>query len=190
MSLDEIAKLLVTTTGAVKSALHRGRERLAEFDDRKATHRPIPSAELLDRFIDLFKTKDVNGMLELMLEDGIAENVGNSVHIGFDPEEGVARFFNAVVHGHPEWPAEFQFESNRVSRADVDGEPVLLCFATRRGREALEAVMRFQEGDGKIAHIRAYGFCPETMRAIGEMLGLRVRRGIYRAPDPVPAPTA
>jgi len=46
--------------------------------------------------------------------------------------------------------------------------------------------MRCEEDDGKIARIRAYGFCPETMHAVGEALGVRVRTGIYRAPTPAP----
>jgi RNA polymerase sigma-70 factor, ECF subfamily len=186
MSLEEIAKLLATTTGAIKAALHRGRDRLNEPEGGVASRRSMPSPQLLDRFIDCFNAKDVDGLVALMLEGGVAENVGNSVHVGLDPIEGVTRFFNAVVHGHSEWPAEFQYESRRVERREVEGEPVLLFFATHRGREALEVVMRFEEDGGKIAIIRAYGFCPETMRAVGEGLGLRVRTGIYRAPTPAP----
>jgi len=187
MSLGEIARLLATSTGAVKAALHRGRERLTETEQESSgLRKPVPSPELLDRFIQVFNAKDVDGMVALMLEGGAAENVGNSVHIGLDPVEGVARFFEAVVHGHPEWPTEFQYESNRVRRAEVEGEPVLLFLVTRQGCEALEVVMRFEEDSGKIARIRAYGFCPETMRAVGKKLELRVRTGIYRAPTPTP----
>jgi RNA polymerase sigma-70 factor, ECF subfamily len=185
MTLEEIADLLATTTGAVKAALHRGRERL-QAPEGAAAHRPLPSPELLDRFIERYNARDVEGLTALMLEGGSAENVGNSFHIGLDPTEGVPGFLHAVVHGHPEWPAEFQRESARLERVLFEGEPILLAFATYRGREALQAVFRFEEQDGRIARIRAYGFCPETMRAVGEALGLRVRTGIYRAPTPAP----
>jgi RNA polymerase sigma-70 factor (ECF subfamily) len=185
MTLEEIAELLATTTGAVKAALHRGRERL-HAPEGAAAHRPHPSPELLDRFIERYNARDVQGLTALMLEGGSAENVGNSFHLGLDPHEGVPRFLRAVVHGHSEWPAEFQRESARLERAELEGEPILLAFATHRGREALEVVFRFDEQDGRIARIRAYGFCPETMRAVGEALGLRVRTGIYRAPTPAP----
>jgi hypothetical protein len=37
-----------------------------------------------------------------------------------------------------------------------------------------------------IARLRGYAFCPETMRAVGERLGLRVRTGLYRYPTPAP----
>jgi RNA polymerase sigma-70 factor (ECF subfamily) len=186
MSLEEIAKLLATTTGAVKAALHRGRDRLAEPGDAPASHRPVPSPELLDRFIELYNAKDVSGMVALMLEGGSAENVGNSIHIGLDAVEGIPRFLHKVVHGHAEWPPEFQYESQRAERGKVEGEPILLLFVTRHGREALQTVMRIEERNGRIAHIRSYGFCPETVRAVGEALGVRVRTGIYRAPTPAP----
>jgi len=49
------------------------------------------------------------------------------------------------------------------------------------GREALEVTFRFE---GKISRIRAYGFCPDTIRAVGAALGVHVRTGIDRAPTP------
>jgi len=71
-------------------------------------------------------------------------------------------------------------------RVDFEGEPIVLLFATRWGSEALEVIFRFEEQDGRIARIRAYGFCPETIRAVGEALGVRVLTGLYRAPTPAP----
>jgi RNA polymerase sigma-70 factor (ECF subfamily) len=186
MTLEQIAELLATSVGAVKAALHRGRGRLAEPEGEAASRRPLPSRELLDRFVERYDARDVKGLVALMLDGASAENVGNSFHVGLDPVEGVPRFLYAVVHGHPEWPAEFQREAHRLERAELQGEPILLGFATRRGREAVESVFRFEEQDGRIARIRSYAFCPETMRAIGEALGVRVRTGIYRAPTPAP----
>jgi RNA polymerase sigma-70 factor (ECF subfamily) len=186
MTLEEIAELLATTTGAVKAALHRGRGRLAEPEGGAASRRPLPSPALLDRFLERYDARDVQGLVALMLESGVAENVGNSVHVGLDPNEGVPRFLRAVVHGHPEWPAQFQVPRSRAARADVEGEPVILFFVSRGGREALTSVMRFDEQDGRIARIRSYGFCPDTIRAIAEQLGVPAYTGIYRAPTPAP----
>lgn len=186
MTLEEIAGLLATTTGAVKAALHRGRSHLSEPEGWAASRRPMPSPELLDRFIERFNARDVSGMAALMLEGGSAENVGNSFHVGLDASRGVPRFLHKVVYGHAEWPPEFRFEAHRLERGEFEGEPILLLLVTRRGREALEVVMRLEEREGRIARIRAYGFCPETIRAIGDRLGVRVRTGIYRAPTPAP----
>jgi RNA polymerase sigma-70 factor, ECF subfamily len=179
MSLEEIAELLATTVGAVKAALHRGRDRLRE----PTVRRPGPSPELVDRFIERFQARDVNGLLALMLEGASAENVGNSYHVGLDPEDGVPRFARALVHGHPEWPPQIQWQASRMERRDYQGEPIVLYLVTRKGRERLMSVLRFDEQEGRIARIRSYGFCPDTIRAFGEELGLPVYTGLYRAPE-------
>jgi RNA polymerase sigma-70 factor, ECF subfamily len=181
MPIDEIATLLATSPGAIKSALHRGRERLQDPAAAIPT-RPLPSAQLVDRFIDRFAAKDIPGLLALMLDGAVAENVGNSLHVGDDPQHGLPHFVFKVVHGHEEWPAEAQWDSARMQRAEMGGEPVVLYFVTRGQSEALTAVMRIEEDAGRIARVRSYGFCPEVVRAVGEELGVRVLTGLYRAP--------
>ena len=185
MSIDEIAQVLSTTPGAVKAALHRGRERLRA--EPPSFTRPQPSPAVLDAFIDRFNAQDVAGLVALMLETGSAENVGNSIHIGVGSEDGLRHFFTKVVHGHEEWPAFAGYESARLERATLDGEPIILFIVKRKGQEALMAVFRFETEGDRIVHVRAYGFCPDTIRAIGEELGLSVFTGLYRAPDPVAA---
>lgn len=70
-----------------------------------------------------------------------------------------------------------------MERREYHGEPIVLYLVTRRGRESLMSVMRFEEREGRIARIRSYGFCPDTIRALGEELGLPVYTGLYRAPE-------
>ncbi len=186
MSLEDIATLLATTPGAVKAALHRGRGRL-RAPEESSSHRTAPSPELLDRFIDRYQARDVRGLVALMLDGASAENVGNSLHVGLDdPARGVPHFLHKVVHGHDEWPPQTRPDAVRLARAELLHEPIVLLLATRWGSEALEVVFRFEERGGRIARIRAYGFCPETMRTVGEALGIEVRTGLYRAPTPAP----
>jgi RNA polymerase sigma-70 factor (ECF subfamily) len=185
-SLDEIAELLGTSVGAVKAALHRGRERLASAQEETMSDRPVPSPELVDRFIALYEKQDVNGLIALMRDGGSVENVGSSEAWTREAHESRDSWFYHAVYGHPEWPERFQYEAARLERIVFDGEPIILGFATRRGREALEQVLRIDEVDGRIARLRGYAFCPETMREVGERLGLRVRTGLYRYPTPAP----
>jgi len=186
MTLEEIADLLATTTGAVKAALHRGRDRLRK-PDTAAEHRRMPSPQLIDRFIERYRAQDLKGLTELLLDGASVENVGEALQFGRETFTRRARnILYHVVHGHAEWPAEFQPDGVRAERGEVDGEPVLLWFVTRRGKEALEVVFRFEEEEGRIARLRTYAFCPETMRAVGEALGVKVRTGLYRAPSPAP----
>jgi RNA polymerase sigma-70 factor (ECF subfamily) len=186
LSLEEIADVLVTTIGAVKAALHRGRDRLRDLDAAPSPHRPMPCVELVDRFVAALRAGDVSGLTRLMLDGGSLENVGCGLELGRDAFERTDGWIHKAVHGHPEWPAAFQPEAVRVERGMFDGEPVVLAFATRRGREALEQVLRLEERDGRVAGMRAYAFCPETMREVGAALGLHVRTGLYRYPTPAP----
>ena len=88
---------------------------------------------------------------------------------------------------HAEWPPQFRPESRRLERAEFEGEPIVLAFCTFPGREEeLVSVFRIEEEDGRIARIRSYIFCPETVREVGEKLGVPVLTGLYRAPTPAP----
>lgn len=180
MSIADIAALLAASEGAVKAALHRGRDRLAAPEP---AHRPRPSPELLDAFIARFEARDAAGLAALMLDGATAENLGNSFHLGADAADGLPRFFHAVVHGHEDWPAETRYDSMRLERREIEDDLVLLAFVARKGREALMSVFRIEESAGRIARLVSYGFCPDTIRAVGETLGVKVFTGLYRAPE-------
>ena len=182
LSIHEIAETLVTSEGAVKDALHRGRGRLREPDDAPE-RRDAPSAELVDRFVELYDAKDVRGLVDLMVDGAAAENLGFGMQYSPDGFKGSEHFFYKIVHGHEEWPAFMKPESQRMVSTLFEGERLLLRLAVRHGSEALELVMRLDEVDGKITRLRSYGFCPETMREVAASLGLEVRTGAYRIPD-------
>ena len=140
----------------------------------------------MDRFVALYTAKDLAGLVSLMLDGGSVENVGCGLEFGREAFESRDGWFHHAVFGHPEWPAPFAYEAARVERAVYAGEPLVLGFTTRGGREALEQVLRLEERDGRIARLRGYAFCPETMREIGAEIGLHVRTGLYRYPTPEP----
>lgn len=183
LSLEEIAATIGTTVGAVNAALHRGLTRLREPAET-APARAVASPALVDGFVTAWRAADLPALLALLVEDAAVENVGCGIEIG--REAGGKGFLYRAVHGHEEWPAAFQPEAVRLDRGAVEGEPVVLCFATRGGQEALEQVLRLDEVDGRVARLRGYAFCPETMREIGALLGLPVRTGLYRFPTPAP----
>lgn len=186
LSLEESAEVLETTVGAVKAALHRARGKLREPEDESAPPRPAPSKSLVDRFVELFNAQDRAGLLALVLDNATVENVGVGHGWGRENHEGGNSWFEGALGGHPEWPAEWRYESQRAECREYAGEPLALLFRTRRGKEALEVVVRLEEDDRRISKLRSYGFCPETTREIGEALGVRVRTGPYRYPTPEP----
>lgn len=189
MSLDEIADVLSTTRGAVKAALHNGRARLREAEGDAASQRPLPSPALVDRFIALYDARDARGLAALMLATGTAENVGEAVQRGAESFIAAERNILAgLLRGHAdEWPGGLDWASQRIERRELDGEPLGCIFIRFRGSDRLMAVMRFEENDGRVARLRIYGFCPETMREVAERLGTPVLTGIYRPPTPIGA---
>ncbi len=182
MTAAEIATTLGTTVGAVKAALHRGRRRLAVEADPV---RNAPSRELVERFVALFRERDLDGLAALFAENGTAENVGNSWHIGDGP-----RGFPAVLHGcvmgHDEWPAGEDRTTTGVEVVDYEGELIVLSSTIEDGRAGLSSVFRIEEEDGRIVRFRSYGFCQEFMAEVAERFGKPHNRYGYRAPTPAP----
>ena len=186
MSLEESAEVLETTPGAVKAALHRGRSRLRAPEKELLVRHKAPSPALVDRFVELFNASDEPGLLDLVLDNATAENVGVGAQWGREQHRGKNSWFEGALGGHPEWPEEWRYEARRVERVLFRDEPIVVFWVTRRGREAVEVVVRLEEQEGRVSKLRSYGFCPETVRAVGEELGVRVRTGIYRYPTPEP----
>jgi RNA polymerase sigma-70 factor (ECF subfamily) len=181
-SLDEIADMLCTSSGGVKSALHRGRARLVELQSKNEPYRHAPSQELVDRFVDAFNAKDIPRLTALLLEDVSIEVQG----------AGGGRGRRAATHKEYGWipssmglsnkPADL---SRRVESRIYRGEPILLAFRKTESGEALEEVWRLEANDGLVARIRDYCFCPETVVAIGSEFGLPTIRGGYHQPSDV-----
>lgn len=179
MDLKRIAEVLSTSVGAVKAALHRGRGRL---DAEPAPERPRPSVALVDRFVELLNGSDLPGLLELMLDTATVEELGSVYEVGRDQFGREGSFLWQSVHVHPELPPEKRPAKWRNERAMFDGEPIVVSFGPVGDGERLMGVTRLEERDGRIAKLRAYIFTPETVRAVGEKLGLPVLTGLYRFP--------
>jgi RNA polymerase sigma-70 factor, ECF subfamily len=180
LSLEESAAYLKTSVGAVKSALHRGRERLQNTERPANTAAPATGAlsrELVERFTAALQAADIDALHAMCLEDVSVELVGGAESDGFERSRS---FF---AHAHFVMP-EIGFGSNPNWRVvEYDGEPMVLGFRTLDGYEGINEVHRLETSDGKIARIRCYCFCPDTLRAIGEALGLPALRRRYRSPS-------
>src|SRR5579862_463369 len=123
LSIEETARILATSTGAVKAALHRGRSRLQESQSTRAKPRlhlsPHPSAALLDRFAQLYNARDMAGLVALMLDDGGIEMMGVEMEVG-------RKFFERketgwFAHNFQLMPAGTRWEPH-----NYDGEPIVL----------------------------------------------------------------
>ncbi len=164
-SLDEIAEVLVTTPGAVKSALHRGRDNLARPATPPPPRHAPASNELIERFIAAFQARDTAAMVELLLNGATWEVQGVGGERGRDDTiwMNVERSQEAVAETR--W---------------IDGVEAVTFTASSGGKNYLTAMLRIEEDSGKIARIVNYFFCPETLAYAANQLGL----AIWRARSP------
>lgn len=161
-SLEEIADQLRTTVGGVKAALSRGRAAV------KAAPAPQdgagPSRDLVDRFIDAFRSRDVARITATLTESCSIEVPG--VGGGRGRRGGWAE-------------ASVQDHDTRLAPANVGGESIVLCLRDGPGGPTLADVLRLEAADGLVARIVDYYFCPDTLAAIGAELGLAVSSAGY-----------
>lgn len=185
LPLSEIAAILDTTVGAVKSALHRGRARLHE-PEPEAPHRRAPaSRELVDRFVSAFNARDLAALTERLLENASAEVLGFGAAQGRDMLASRNGWLQKALYGHEPWALDRR-EPVRAQRAEsvlYRGEPIVALWRGDATGEAVEEIWRLEEEDGRVAGIRDYCFCPETLAEVAGELGWPLRTGGYRLPD-------
>jgi RNA polymerase sigma-70 factor (ECF subfamily) len=160
-SLEEIADQLRTTVGGVKAALSRGRAALHAPEPATGVG---PSVELVDRFIDAFRTHDVDTIAAALTESC-------DIHV---PGVGGGRgrrggWVEVGVQDH----------DTRLAPAVVGGETVVLCLLDGPSGPTLTDVLRLEEADGLVARIVDYYFAPDTLTTVGTELGLPVSNAGY-----------
>jgi len=181
MSLDETAQVIGTTVGAVKAALHRGRERLK--DTTNDSKRPLPSSELVDAFVSRYNEQDLPGLMSLMLDSASVDMLSHVSETGRDAFERDRGWFWHNFNVEPHWPKEFLPEKIEWRCVEFQGEPIALVLNTFQGMVFLGSVMRLEELDGKVAKIRVYACCPEVVQTIGEAFEMQTLPPLYRIPD-------
>ncbi|MFY9609368.1 MAG: RNA polymerase sigma factor [Blastocatellia bacterium] len=161
--LEEIAVILQSTVGAIKSALHRGREKLATPESVRGN--AGPSKELVDQFVEAFNARDLDRLTALLLEESMAEVVGIGTSYGRNPISESSLYYSLFLEkGEP-----------RAERRSVAGEELVVFWYSDlddSAKSAVREVLRIEELDGQIARLRYYTFCPETVAEICGAQGL------------------
>jgi RNA polymerase sigma-70 factor, ECF subfamily len=188
LSLDEIAEALSTTTGAVKAALHRGRDRLVEPPPEPTRAPPAP---VLDAFCAAFNAGDLDRLSSLLLDTASVEVVGATTQYGREAARrtvlygmlfGSKRMATADVNGGIE--ARFMQgvlpAPPRVEAVAHRGEWLVLHWYRHHDGEAVRAITRV-EGDGdRVARLQNYFFNPDFIAEVCGELGLSWRSNGYR----------
>jgi RNA polymerase sigma-70 factor (ECF subfamily) len=167
--LEEIATMLQTTVGAVKTALHRGREKLTTPSSPRVV--ALPSEALLDQFVEAFNARDLDRLTTLLRDDAIGEVVSMGTSYGRTAIRDSSLYYSLFLEkGEP-----------RAERRTFLGEPIVVIWYTLHDRSApvVRDVLRFEELQGQIARLRFFAFCPETLTEIVGDLGLPMATNGY-----------
>lgn len=169
-SLAEIGAMLGTSVGAVKAALHRGRDRLgAPTREEARMRRTSPDRAVLDAMAQAFTAYDVDRLTSLLLADATSEVVGMVYEVGADTMRRGSIHHTLVVESDIRYRAEVR---------ELAGEPLLVLWETPvdgSAPEAVSDVLRIETADDRVASIRWYYFCPETLTEVAQQLGVPAR---------------
>ncbi len=186
-TLEEVAAVLGTTTGAVKAALHGGRSRLAE-ERHELVRSPAPGA--LDAFCEAFSARDLEALTALLLDGAIVEIVGVVTEYGKeqpkDPRSGsLAGMLSPITSDERGGVADeyLQGYEGGLPRAEVRAyrdEWVLLLWYPHADGEAVRAVMRLECGDEAVSRVRNYFFSPDVIAEVCGELDVPYRCNGYR----------
>lgn len=154
--LEEIAGILQTTVGAVKAALHRGREKLATPSSNRVV---APASEaLLDQFVEAFNARDLDRLAALLRADAVGEVVSMGTSYGRTAIRDSSLYYSLF----------FEKGEPQAERRTFLGEPVVVIWYALNASSAsiVRDVLRFEEQEGQIARLRFFAFCPETLAEI------------------------
>jgi RNA polymerase sigma-70 factor, ECF subfamily len=167
--LAEIAAILETSVGAVKSALHDGRQKLAAVDPADRHERV--SEHLVDTFIELFNARDLQRLTELLRADAKGEILGMGCWNAAANVVDFPLYYSMhLEHGDP-----------RAERRLLNGEPIaIIGYAPDDGGvRIVRNVLRFEIEAAHITRVQFFTLCPQTLRDIGTMLGVPIKSNGY-----------
>src|SRR5262249_33958434 len=133
-----------------------------------------------------FNAHDLDRLTALFREDATAEVIGMGTEFGRAAIRGSSlRFTLEVLHLAGQPPVPLAKDEPFAERRAFHGEAiVILWYAPRvgEGTRVVRDVMRFESLEDRIARLRYYYFCPETLAEVAGALGVTVVTNGYRYP--------
>jgi RNA polymerase sigma-70 factor, ECF subfamily len=152
-SLEEIAELVGSTVGGVKSALKHGRSKLASLPPRSvvsATEKPKVS-HLLHLYVERFNRRDWDGVREL-----IAADARLLVADRFEGPLADAPYFGRYASLAVPW---------QIAVGEVDGQQSALSLRQQNGFWIPYGIIRIAVVNNSIARVVDYSHCPWVLAA-------------------------
>jgi RNA polymerase sigma-70 factor (ECF subfamily) len=192
-TLEEVAEALSTTPGTVKSALHRGRGKLA--DPLEPGENP-PKPQVLDAFCAAFNAADLDRLTALLLDSAEIEVV--RVHTEYGPEAARRGVFQGMLFGvrrladparldglDPAFFRDILPQLPRVEPRLHRGEWLLVHWYAHDDGEAVRAITRAEADGDRLTRVRNYFYTPDVLGEICAELQVPFRSNGYRYWKPV-----
>lgn len=182
--LGEVASMLSTTEGAVKSALHRGRGKLVDLERTDIEYEVTPE---LHEFVAAFNARDLDRLTALLSESVTIEFPGLFTEMGAETaRHGSLRgiLFGNPAAGETGITAPYRDgllpQAPRLELRPHRGEPLLLAWFAHEDGERVRAITRLTFADDRVTHMRTYLHQPEVLTEICRELDVPFRASGYR----------
>jgi len=153
-SLEEIAELISSTVGGVKTALNRGRSKLASLPPQAAhlsAEKPEAS-HLLHLYVERFNRRDWDGIRELITADANLR-----VADRFESPLTDAPYFGRYERLSVPW---------RIVLGSIDGRQAVVSLRQNNGQWTPYGIVRVDVADNAIARVVDYSHCPWVLAAV------------------------
>lgn len=176
----EIATMLETTEGAIKSALHRARTSLKTAASENSTPHPqtrtgvAPPLPIIERYIEAFNKLDPEALFGLLDPNVVNEIIGDWEEHGKEQMRKFSLHY-WVLDKTPKW----------IEYGIFEGRPVLFGFRkTDRSPKALSEVLTLNIVDGTIVSQKWYFFNVEMIQYAAQLLGVPAETHGYTWTEP------
>jgi RNA polymerase sigma-70 factor (ECF subfamily) len=170
LSLEEVAEALSTTSGAIKSALQRGRAKLVA-PEPEATNPVVPA--VLDAFCAAFNARDLDRLTALLLDTTTLEYPGFKIENGADAVR--AGSLQGTLFGCPDEAQPLTIPPRCELRAHR-GEAIMLWWLG----DEVHAVVRVDVAGDRVVRLCNYYHAPEVMTEVCRELDVPFRTHGYR----------
>jgi len=152
-TLEEIAELVDSTVGGVKTALNRGRSKLAALPEQRTPplKKNAEMSKLLHLYVERFNRRDWDGLREL-----IADDAQLRVADRFAGRLDASPYFG----NYERWTAPW-----RMAVGEVDGEPVVVMLRKDANDWTPMSFVRLEVVNGRIERIADFAHCPWILAA-------------------------
>jgi len=160
----EIAEILGTTEGAIKSALNRGRLKLKSISNHsKENILPfsLEQEKIVNMAVDAFNRRDLEAFGQLFISNAIGNAPGCFFETNLEEIKKGSLFHTLNNHDGTPLPSAYKAETLKIN-----GDVLFVIF----NKGIIDDIWKFSTDEGKIERFDCYYCCPEVLNEVATLL--------------------